>query len=301
MSREIENKMNSIEGKARGGSTLIGALALVVGAIWAFAQFQPDSTADVPANFKKNLRSHAERVVESTTRSAPDRGPAQTVKQPMSTLKNSKRNPGMMDVDQAHAWFKDLFQGRHFDLQFRENRLVRVQNKKLQHASLALSEAEIKRRTDSLVKSLEKTLGLAEGAELKFSESRRDQVSQTIYYDQSYGGVKLEPWGRVTVQWLTSGELISMDSNVLPAVVTSESKMSEESEIREQLKVELENSGDSASSPISPGRLILWSTGELSGDQKLARYAYSYQVAGFHWVLDAQTKKVLERRDHRKF
>lgn len=127
--------------------------------------------------------------------------------------------------------------------------------------------------------------------------AKGDEHSAQVIFRQTKDGAMLLPRGDVTIELGPRGELLGFYSNYVGKIrVVNKVKISVD-EARQRLFTAVSNEAHGGIR-TEGGNKILW---VKSSDGYQGRYAYEFLVQGRQVVVDAETGKILFRRDRRQF
>ncbi len=148
-------------------------------------------------------------------------------------------------------------------------------------------EDVVSKKAQALLKSLEASLGVSQ-KDLNLVATNLGKHSAQVFFQQTIEGVTLAPYGNLSFDLSRDGSLARVDSDLIPDAVISNKK---------QLSADaIQKNNDFK----SKGRALLWASRPQSdGGGVPVKHAYEFMEAGFQIVVDAETGKVLLKRDRR--
>jgi hypothetical protein len=182
------------------------------------------------------------------------------------------------------------------------NLLIRIENTgALGKTSTSQNNQMIKDTAHAMIKVLAHDLGAnLETTPLQIASMQQNTVSTQVTFDQTVSGVGMSNWGHVHLEFTPDGELISMDSSVLPnPVLANQKKLSPEQARNVGASMDPDrfpNSGDSSNT----FREILWPV-EVKSDSSKLIHAYEITRRGQKIVIDAESGKIVSQKDVRIF
>jgi hypothetical protein len=189
-----------------------------------------------------------------------------------------------------------------------DHRLVRVRAgddsaKPLDRFSSGDTKAAMARAQD-ILKEAGDLLGLNPNYPLEPRAVRSDEISSQVEWVQTYRGVPIEPFGRVTLQLDSGGGIHGLYSNYISDPTISNSPSLSADSARASA---LANLGFTPDRPLNAGappagELILFARGPQDSSQSVElKYAYRYWVSGREVIVDAARGEILSEKDRRQF
>jgi len=140
-------------------------------------------------------------------------------------------------------------------------------------------------RAQEILKEAGNLIGIRADWPLAREVARGNRISAQVFFTEMYQGVPLAPVGSVKVDLGSRGELLALDSDYVPQV-----------DIRNEVLLSPEQAQKKAGVPVqSNAEEVIWVTG------KEGYYAFQFLAQGYQVLVDAQTGRVLVKRDIRQF
>ncbi len=229
-----------------------------------------------------------------------------SVSKKMSGISSQSISIRKQETHSRSAWdrFRDQF-GEELQAQFGPNGKLgsirgRVSEGKRAGADFdPENPAKAIARAREILVGAKELLGLAPGLSLAKPLAKTSATSAQVFFTETQGGVPLAPYGTVSVNLGSEGELVEMDSTAVSgikpvntvAMSPDTAKLSAESAVKETAPSAI---------PTTGGREVLWVPDPMGvNGVSEGRYAFEYWVQGRQVIVDASSGKVLYKRDRR--
>lgn len=158
-------------------------------------------------------------------------------------------------------------------------------------------------RAQEILRQAGELLGLKSDYPLQARAIRSDDISSQIEWVQTYHGVTIEPFGRITLQLDADGGLHGLYSNYISSPTIVNQPSLDDSSARSLAFSHLHFTPDRPldSGPAPKGELVLFAPGPQDSSQSIElRYAYRYWVSGHEVMVDASSGEILSEKDRRQ-
>ena len=156
------------------------------------------------------------------------------------------------------------------------------------------------RRARAVIEDLGPLMGIRKDFPLDRPVARGDEKRAQVFFQQTAGGVRIAPTGKVTLEFGPGGELVSLYSDYVPDLVITNDFSVDPGRARKAAESALEDSARSVRTV--GGSRVVWvpSPGSSRGRVE-GRRAFEFLVAGHQVIVDGATGEVIMRRDRRHF
>ncbi|OFZ19903.1 MAG: hypothetical protein A2X94_14705 [Bdellovibrionales bacterium GWB1_55_8] len=158
-------------------------------------------------------------------------------------------------------------------------------------------------RAREIVEALEKELGITSALPLRDPLHQGTPHAAQVHFRQVVDGIPIAPFGGVTVQLGGEGELLRLDSSVLPSLnVANKVSLSAEDARTRAMQAFLSGDAEWRAQPgVEGGNRLIWVSKPFSAvGPTEGRHAYEFTIGGDQIIIDAESGRVLLRKSQRR-
>ena len=202
---------------------------------------------------------------------------------------------GLSPADQAALWekFKDKFGGDLQPTYQPDGRLAII------HGAAHATPAAKGFRSDDPQMAIARAKEVLEAASamigvhgelpLENPIARGNEMATQVFFQENMGGIPLAPTGTVTIQLGSEGEVKGLYADYMPDIQIGNDVEVDAAQARKAVE----------GTRVEGGTQIIWMMD--AGSPAKAIHAYQYSADGRQVIVDAQTGKVIFKRDRRAF
>ena len=249
------------------------------------------------------VESNLKRTMPPVSRS-PSAPIASNEKLPTGTVKNHAlakgtiripASQGLSPADQAALWekFKDKFGGDLQAVYQPDGRLAIIKG-----ASRAIPAAKGFRSDDpqmaiarakEVLEAASAMIGVHAELPLENPIARGNEMATQVFFQETSGGISIAPTGTVTIQLGSEGEVKGLYADYMPDIQIGNDVAVDAAQARKAVE----------GTRVEGGSQVIWMMD--AGSPATALHAYQYSADGRQVIVDAQTGKVIFKRDRRAF